>query len=258
MEHVTSKDGTTIGFDRLGEGPPVVLVCGGSVDRMSNAPVADLLAADHTALNYDRRGRGDSGDTQPYAVNREIEDIAAVVDSAGGSAFLYGTSSGAVLALKAAAKLDSISKLALWEPPYIPEGVPRPPADTAETYRRLVAEDRRGDAVEFFMSKVVGMPDEFVSQAKNAPFWGPTEALAHTLAYDATVMGDYVMPADLVASVSIPTLVLAGSASFPWMDQTARAMVDLLPNGQHGLLEGQTHDVDPSVITPALRAFFAA
>ena len=259
MEHVTSNDGTAIGYDRLGEGPPVVLVCGGSVDRMSNAPVAELLAAaDHTAFNYDRRGRGDSGDTQPYAVDREIEDIAAVVDAAGGSAFLYGTSSGAVLALKAAAKLDSITKLALWEPPYIPEGVPRPPADTAETYRRLVAEDRRGDAVEFFMSKVVGMPDEFVAQAKNAPFWGPTEALAHTLAYDATVMGDYAMPTDLVESVSIPTLVLAGSASFPWMDQTARAMADLLPNGQHGLLEGQTHDVDPSVITPALAAFFAA
>ena len=177
----------------------MVLVCGGSVDRMSNAPVAELLAADHTAFNYDRRGRGDSGDTQPYAVDREIEDIAAVVDAAGGSAFLYGTSSGAVLALKAAAKLDSITKLALWEPPYIPDGVPRPPADTAETYRRLVAEDRRGDAVEFFMSKVVGMPDEFVAQAKNAPFWGPTEALAHTLAYDATVMGDYAMPTDLVA-----------------------------------------------------------
>jgi pimeloyl-ACP methyl ester carboxylesterase len=162
------------------------------------------------------------------------------------------------LALKAAAKLDSITKLALWEPPYIPEGFPRPPADTADTYRRLVAEDRRGDAVEFFMSKVVGMPEEFVAQAKNAPFWGPTEALAHTLAYDATVMGDYVMPAELVTSVSIPTLVLAGSASFPWMDQTAQAMADLLPNGQHGLLEDQTHDVDPSVITPALRAFFAA
>jgi pimeloyl-ACP methyl ester carboxylesterase len=121
-----------------------------------------------------------------------------------------------------------------------------------------VAEDRRGDAVEFFMSKVVGMPDEFVAQAKSAPFWGATEALAHTLAYDATVMGDYAMPADIVQSVSIPTLVLAGSASFPWMDQTARAMTDLLPNGQHGLLEGQSHDVDPSVITPALEAFFAA
>jgi pimeloyl-ACP methyl ester carboxylesterase len=258
MEHVTSNDGTAIGYDRLGEGPPVVLVCGGSVDRMSNAPVAELLATDHTAFNYDRRGRGDSGDTQPYAVDREIDDIAAVVDAAGGSAFLYGTSSGAVLALKAAAKLDSITKLALWEPPYIPEGVPRPPADTAETYRRLVAEDRRGDAVEFFMTKVVGMPDEFVAQAKHAPFWGPTEALAHTLAYDATVMGDYTMPADIVESVPIPTLVLAGSASFPWMDQTARAMADLLPKGQHGLLEGQTHDVDPSVITPALEAFFAA
>jgi pimeloyl-ACP methyl ester carboxylesterase len=257
MEHVTSKDGTTIGFDVLGDGPPMILVCGGSVDRMSNAPVAELLSADFTTYNYDRRGRGGSGDTQPYAVDREIEDIDAVADAAGGSAFLYGTSSGAVLALKTAAKLGAITKLALWEPPYIPEGFPRPPADTAETFRRLVDEDRRGDAVEFFMSKVVGMPDEFVAQAKNAPFWGATEALAHTLAYDATVMGDYTVPPDVVTSVTIPTLVLAGGASFPWMDQTAREIVDLLPNGEHGLLDGQSHDVDPAVITPALTAFFA-
>ena len=258
MDTVTSKDGTTIALDRLGDGPPVILVSGGSVDRSSNAGLAEVLAKDFTVYNYDRRGRGPSGDTQPYAVQREVEDIAAVIGAAGGAASLYGSSSGAALAFEAAASGLPITKLALWEPPYIPEGVPRPPTDTAETYRRLVAEDRRGDAVEFFMSKVVGMPDEFVAQAKNAPFWGPTEALAHTLAYDATVMGDYTMPTELVASVSTPTLVLAGGSSFPWMDQTARAMADLLPNGQHGLLEGQTHDVDPSVIAPALEAFFAA
>src|SRR5262245_1283952 len=128
METVTSRDGTTIAFDRLGAGPPVILVSGGSVDRSSNASLAALLAPYFTALNYDRRGRGPSGDTPPYAVEREIEDIDAVVQAAGGSAFLYGASSGAALALDAAEKLPTrITRLALWEPPYIPEGYPRPP-----------------------------------------------------------------------------------------------------------------------------------
>src|SRR5438093_2753782 len=136
MNKVTSKDGTSIAFDRLGEGPPVILVCGGSVDRMSNAGVAALLAPHFTVFNYDRRGRGDSGDTAPYAVAREVEDIDALVDEAGGSAFLYGSSSGAVLALEAARKLSTrITKLALWEPPFIlDDSRPRPPADTARIY----------------------------------------------------------------------------------------------------------------------------
>src|SRR5215831_9865592 len=141
---VTSQDGTIIVFDRLGAGPLVILVSGGSVDRSSNAPLAALLAERFTAFNYDRRGRGPSGDTPPYAVAREIEDIDAVVEAAGGSAYLYGSSSGAALALEAAHQLPSrITKLALWEPPYIPEGVPRPPADTPKIFADLVAQGRR-------------------------------------------------------------------------------------------------------------------
>ena len=129
MDKVTSKDGTIITYDRLGHGPAVILVCGGSVDRMSNAGVAELLAKQFTVYNYDRRGRNESGDTQPYAVEREIEDIVAIADAAGGSAYLFGSSSGAALALEAARQLPGrITKLALWEPPYIPDGFPRPPA----------------------------------------------------------------------------------------------------------------------------------
>jgi pimeloyl-ACP methyl ester carboxylesterase len=134
MEHVTSADGTDIAIDRTGSGPPVILVCGGSVDRMSLAGLADLLSPNFAVLNYDRRGRGDSGDTPPYAVQREIEDIDAVAGAAGGSAFLFGSSSGAALAMEAAIALDSITKLALWEPPYLPESAPKPPADTAQTF----------------------------------------------------------------------------------------------------------------------------
>ena len=147
METVTSKDGTTLAFDRLGQGPPVVLVCGGSVDRMADAAIAQELSSDFTVLNYDRRGRGDSGDTLPYAIEREVEDIEAVIGAAGGSAHLWGSSSGAVLALIATASGAPVTKLALWEPPFILDENARPPADQVEQYERMIAEGpsrRRG------------------------------------------------------------------------------------------------------------------
>jgi pimeloyl-ACP methyl ester carboxylesterase len=258
LEYVNSKDGTTIAFDRLGDGPPVILVSGGSVDRSSNAGVADQLAGRFTVFNYDRRGRGPSGDTQPYAPAREIEDIDAVIAAAGGRAGLYGSSSGAVLALKAAAAGSAVSKLALWEPPYIvDDSRPKPAADTASIYRKMVAEDRRGDAVEYFMTKVVGLPDEFAAFAKTQPWWPSQEALAHTLAYDAEIMGDYSLPADEVARVTIPTLVLDGGASFDFLGVTAAALAKALPNGRRQSLAGQEHNVDPTVLGPALAEFFA-
>jgi pimeloyl-ACP methyl ester carboxylesterase len=258
MEQVTSKDGTAIAFDRTGEGSPVVLVSGGSTDRSSNAGLAELLATDLTVLNYDRRGRGPSGDTSPYAVRREVEDIDAVIAAAGGSAFLYGTSSGAALALEAAASGLPITRLALWEPPFILDEASRPPKDQVEQYDRMIAEDRRGDAVEYFMVNVVGMPAEFVAGARSAPWWSGTEALAHTLAYDATVMGDYSVPTDRAAAVAVPTIVIAGGADFPFMRETAQALAEALPNGQLRLLDGQGHDVDRTVLAPVLKEFFAS
>ncbi len=257
METATSSDGTTIAFDRLGDGPPVILVCGGSTDRSANAALASLLAEHFTVLNYDRRGRGDSGDTPPYAVEREVEDLDAVIDEAGGSAFVYGTSSGGALALEAAASGLAITKLALWEPPFVLDESRRPPADTARTYTELVAAGRRGDAVEYFMSRVVGLPPEFVAHARTQPFWQAQEALAHTLAYDATVMGDYSLPTERAASVTAPTLVIAGGASFSFMRETARALADVIPDGQHRTLEGQEHNVAPEALAPVLEEFFA-
>jgi pimeloyl-ACP methyl ester carboxylesterase len=257
MDSVTSKDGTTIAFDRIGEGPPVVLVCGGSVDRMSNAPLAQLLASGLTVLNYDRRGRGDSGDTQPYAIEREVEDIEAVIEAAGGSANLWGSSSGAALAMIAAESGLPIEKLAMWEPPFVPDEFPPPPEDQVERYETMVAEGRRGDAVEYFMSKVVGMPAEVVSGARSQPWWAATEAIAHTLAYDARIMKDYRVPTDRAASVKVPTLVIAGGADFPWMRDTATKLADAFPDGQVRILEGQGHDVDPAVLAPVLKVFFA-
>jgi len=257
MGTVRSKDGTEIAFDRLGEGPAVVLVSGGSVDRGSNVPLAERLAERFTVLNYDRRGRGPSGDTPPYAVEREIEDLEAVIGGAGGSAHVYGSSSGAALAFEAAAAGAPIDRLALWEPPYAEDPASRPPAYTAETFTRLVEEGRRGDAVEYFMVDVVRMPPDFAAFARTQPWWAATEALAHTLAYDATVMGDYSVPTDRARGVTVPTLVLAGGASFPFLRDTAAALADALPDGETRTLEGQTHDVDADVLAPVVTAFFA-
>jgi pimeloyl-ACP methyl ester carboxylesterase len=257
MNTVTSNDGTTIAFDLMGEGPPVILVCGGSVDRMANAPLAQLLAPGFTVLNYDRRGRGDSGDTLPYAVEREVEDIDALVVEAGGSAFLFGTSSGAALALEATASGLPITKLALWEPPFVLDESRRPPADQVAQYDKMIAEGRRGDAAEYFMTKVVGMPPEFAADARTQPWWPAQEAIAHTLAYDATIMGDYSLPTERAASVKVPTIVIAGGHDFPWMRETAQALADALPDGRARTLEGQGHNVDPAVLAPALKEFFA-
>src|SRR4029453_15272335 len=156
METVTSKDGTTLAFDRLGQGPPVVLVCGGSVDRMADAAIAQELSSDFTVLNYDRRGRGDSGDTLPYAIEREVEDIEAVIDAAGGSVNLWGSSPGAGPGMIPPGRGAPVTKLALGEPPFILDENARPPADQVEQYERMIAEGRRGDAAEYFMAKVVG------------------------------------------------------------------------------------------------------
>ena len=255
METVPSRDGTTIAFDRLGAGPPVVLVSGGSTDRSANAPLAELLAADLTVLNYDRRGRGPSGDTPPYAIEREVEDIEAVLAAAGPDASLYGTSSGAALALQAVASGAPAAKLALWEPPFIQDKAARPPADQVERYESMLAEGRRADMVEFFMREVVRMPPEFVDQARSAPFWAATEAIAHTLPYDARIMGDYSIPVERAGSVDVPTLVLVGGASFPFIRETAETLVAALPQGELRVLDGQSHDVAPDVMAAALRDF---
>jgi pimeloyl-ACP methyl ester carboxylesterase len=258
MQKTKSKDGTAIAFDKMGKGPAVVLVCGGSVDRKSNAALASLLADQLTVFNFDRRGRGDSGDTPPYAVEREVEDIEAVIDAAGGSAFLYGSSSGGALALEAAYRLPrKVTMIALWEPPYfVDNSYPRPPADAAETFTRLVSEGRRGDAVEFFMANVVGLPPQFVAAARKEPWWQGQEAIAHTLAYDATIMGDYSLPRERIAAIKIPTLVLDGSASFPFIGPTAEALAKTLPKGRRVTLQGQRHDAAPEAIAAALKTFF--
>ena len=256
MRQVLSLDGTIIAFDQLGNGPAIILVGGASTDRSENSTLTALLAKRFTVFNYDRRGRGDSGDMAPYAVVREIEDFEALIHEAGGDAFVVGFSSGAALALQAAARGLPIKKLALFEPPFIvDDSQPRPPTDLASRFNEMITSGRRGDAVEYFMTKVVGLPMEFATQARNTPWWPAQEAMAHTLVYDATIMGDFSLPKEQAASVKAPTLVIAGESSFPFMRTTAQTLAAALPNGLSLILEGQTHDVAPQVLASVLEEF---
>ena len=255
IQTVTSKDGTRLAADVTGTGPALVLVCGGSVDRHSNDALASVLAGDFTVWNFDRRGRGESGDTGPYAVEREIEDVEAVIAAVGGHAHLYGTSSGAALALLAAAAGASVDRLVLWEPPYSVDPAGRPPADSVEQLDRMIGEGRRDDAATFFMVDMVRMPAEFAAFARTQPWWAGQLALAHTLAYDAREMGDYSVPTDTAARVAAPTLILTGGASFAIFRPTAEALAAAMPDATTAILDGQEHNVDPAVLGPAIREF---
>jgi len=263
MNKVQSADGTTIAFDRVGKGPALILVGGALEHRMMDSETARLAALPRltqhfTVYHYDRRGRGDSTDTQPYAVEREIEDIEAIIDAAGGSAFVFGISSGAALAMEAAVELGSkVKKLAMYEAPYNDDQAAR---QAWKEYRKqlvkLLSAGRRGDALVLFMM-LVGIPADHVPAARQHPMWPTWEAVAATLAYDAAVLGeDASVPTGRAARVSIPALVMDGGASFPFMHVAATALAKAMPNAQLRTLEGQTHEVAVEVLAPVLVEFF--
>jgi pimeloyl-ACP methyl ester carboxylesterase len=254
---VVSPDGTTIAFDRSGDGPPVVIVGAGPTDRSANAPVAQLLADRFTVVNYDRRARGQSGDTQPFSVDREHDDLAAVIDAAGGSAMLYGSSGGAALALEAAARGLPVTKLALWEPPYYLDDEPRrPPADYGDQLAAAVAAGRPDQAVALFFTAAVGTPPEFVEQLRLSPYWPAMQQPAQALVYDAQLMGDFRVPADRLGKISLPTLVIDGGAT-PSISRAAAEVARLVPGARRRTLPGQPHNVDPAAIAPVLVEFLA-
>lgn len=267
MHTVTSKDGTTLAYDQLGQGPTLILVGGALQDRAGDprtAHLAGLLSKHFTVVHYDRRGRGDSTDTQPYAVQREIEDLEALMDAAGGAALVFGHSSGAVLALDAANALGpKITRLAVYEAPFVVEGS-RPPRrdDYVAELERLVAAGQRGDAVALLMTDAAGVPAEYVEPMRQEPFWAGFEAMAHTLAYDGRIMGDtqsgQPLPQGRWASVTVPVLVMDGGASHSSMHRAAQALAALLPGSQRRTLAGQDHGPDPEVLAPALDEFFRA
>jgi len=263
MNTLSSPDGTTIAYDTRGEGPALILVDGALTVHSSGSgsELAKLLAPRFTVCGFDRRGRGESGDTLPYAVDREIDDIEALIDRAGGSAFLYGHSSGGPLAMRAAIRLGSkVSKIALYEPPYNNDpGAQESWSQYLRQLREALAEGRRGDAVALFM-RFVGMPAEQVARLRRAPFWPGMEAVAPTLAYDhAAILGEpWSVPAGLAARVSVPALVMAGDAGLPFMPDAARVLSQAIPQGQLRMLEGQTHEVNPGVLAPVLVEFFTS
>lgn len=263
MNILSSHDGTTIAYGKQGEGPALILVDGALTVHSSGSgsELAKLLAPHFTVYGFDRRGRGDSGDTLPYAVDREIDDIEALIDRAGGSAFLYGHSSGGTLAMRAAVRLGRrVSKIALYEPPHNDD--PDAQESWSEYLRELgqiLATGRRGDAVALFM-RFVGTPDDQIEGMRQAPFWPSMEAIAPTLAYDhAAIIGErWSAPTDLAARVPVPALVIAGEASLPFMPHTAQALSKAMPHGHLRTLEGQTHNVNPGALAPVLVDFFTS
>jgi pimeloyl-ACP methyl ester carboxylesterase len=263
MNTVRSKDGTPIAFDRSGKGPAVIIVDGALCYRASgpSAPLAALLADRFTVFTYDRRGRGDSGDTAPYTVDREIEDLDAVIGEAGGTAFVYGISSGAALALDAASRGLPITKLALYESPCIVDDTHAAlPADFLSRLQGLIAANRRSDAVKMFL-KLVGVPAIGLLMMPLMPAWAKLKAVAHTLPYDITIVQDNQrgkpFPKERWARATMPVLAMDGSKSPPWMRNGMRALASVLPNATFRTLEGQDHMVKAPAIAPALTEFFA-
>lgn len=263
VQTVTSRDGTRIAFEQTGKGPALVLVTGALAERSAAADLAQRLAPHFTVFSYDRRGRGGSGDTQPYSVQREIEDIEALIDSAGGSAFVYGKSSGASLALRAASSLGGkVSKLALYEAPYSDaEGAAKAWKEFRARLDAQLAAGHKAEAVSQFL-QFVGMPEEAVGKVKASPAWGGMVAMAPTLAYDNAVVGeDRSVPTGVAAKVQARTLVMDGGASLgpmPFMRATADKLGKAIPGARRQVIEGQAHDVSAEALAPILVKFFGA
>jgi pimeloyl-ACP methyl ester carboxylesterase len=274
MPQVTSKDGTQIAYEKLGSGPALILVNGAMGLRMDRGFV-DLLTPHFTVYNFDRRGRGESGDTQPFAPEREIEDIEALIDAAGGTAYVQGSSSGAIISLEAANQLPGkITKLVMFEPPFITDDSHPPlPVDYVEQLEAAIAAGKPGDAVEIFMTKAMQIPVEFVDQMRYmppsevfnmqegvvAPMWAEMEKVAHTISYDGRAVREFMqgkpLPTDHWTSVNIPTLVIVGGNSEPFFHTGANEIAGLL-NGQVSVLEGQDHAVQPQALAPVVIEFF--
>lgn len=265
MNTVISRDGTPIAYDRLGSGPTVILVAGAFGQRTFPmlTELAELLSRHLTVINYDRRGRGDSGDTPPNSVDREIEDLEALIDAAGGSASLWGLSSGGALALEAADRLGAgkVTKLSLYEVPFhVDDSRPPVPPGYQETIEGLVAAGRRGEAVTYFMRKGVDVPAVVVAMMRVSPAWRRLKALAHTLPYDVALVVDHEhgepLPIGGWASTTMPTEVVCGGKSPAWMRNAMQALADTLPDARLRTLPGQNHIVKATALAPALIEFF--
>jgi pimeloyl-ACP methyl ester carboxylesterase len=258
LRTVRSSDGTAIAFERAGDGPPLILVGGALSSGVRDFPpfveLARLLEPRSTVYRFDRRGRGDSGDMQPYAVEREAEDLDALIADAGGSAAVYGFSSGAVLAVEAAAGGAEVTRLVLLEPP-LPTGEGAAQAELAQT-AEMIRAGRRGDAVASFLAGV-GLPPEAVEGMRQSPEWASLEEMAHTLLYDGAITEDDALWSERAGHVSAPTLVLFSEGTSAYLGESARLAAESIPNAIRRTLPGEFHDVDPGTLAEELAAFLA-
>ncbi|MEU8222687.1 alpha/beta hydrolase [Kribbella sp. NPDC048915] len=261
MSTVTSADGTTIAFDAYGEGAALIVVDGATAHRAVNpvnAELGALLSDDFRTYAYDRRGRGESGDTAPYAIQREIEDIAALIEDAGRPAIISAWSSGCLLALDAAGAGLPIAGLVLFEPPVIvSDAFHVLPSDYVEQLDAFIAEGRRDKAAELFMTAAVGLPPEAVAGIKQSPMWAPVEEVAHTIAYDGRIMGTTMsgkpLPTDRWAGVTVPVLVLHGDKTWPMLAAGAEAVAAHLPTAALRVIPGADHSTEAATLAPILR-----
>lgn len=259
MNTVISKDGTIIAYEKIGSGTPLILIDGALCYR-SFGPMpklAPLLAAHFTVYYYDRRGRGESTDVQPYSAQKEVEDIAALVQEAGGSAFLAGLSSGAALALLAAEAGLNVPKIALYEPPFVYEkNSAQSKIDHSANLQSLLASSKRGDAVKYFMVKMVGAPAIFGFIMQLMPAFKKLKAVAHTLPYDTAIMGDFTVPSNRIAKIKNKVLIAGGGKSPETLKNAVRGVAEALPNKELRWLDGQTHNVNAHILAPLLVEFF--
>lgn len=266
MSTVTSKDGTLIAYDKVGSGLALIMVNGAiayrAFDDGTLAQVAELLGKHFTVYSYDRRGRGESGDTLPFTKEREIEDVQALVEDAGGEAMVLGFSSGSAVTLDATAVTLGIIKAAVYEPPFIVDDSRQPvPPNYAEHLMKLGTEGKREEAVEYFMKHAVGIPDEYIDGMKqDQASWAGMTSVAHTIAYDAAFVGSVMqgkpLPTDRWDKVTVPVLVADGGDSDSWFHTGADALAKVLPNASRQTLEGQTHSFEPNVLAPMIIEFF--
>lgn len=263
MPTLRSPDGTMIAYDRLGSGPPVVLVDGALCSRTLGPmmPIARQLAASYTVIAYDRRGRGESGDTPPYAPAREVEDVLALVEALGGTASLFGISSGAALALEAAKRHAGVRRLAVFEAPFVVDDTRPPIREEWERIEQALADGRPDDALRTFLGSV-GVPRPLLWLMRRLPLWKRLRTLAPTLPYDGALVQRFQLGAPLSAEewagVAVPALVLDGGRSPAWMRHAMRALADVLPSARYHTLPGQTHNISAAAIAPVLAEFFAS
>ncbi|WP_409181488.1 alpha/beta fold hydrolase [Amycolatopsis sp. VS8301801F10] len=258
---LASSDDTLIAVERTGDGPPVVVISGGLNQRVMFGKLVELLSPKFTVFNYDRRGRGDSGDSDAddYTMDLEIDDLATVLGSIGEPAFVFGNCTGGILAMHAAARGVPMRKLALYEPPYSVGGGKAPaPADYLERLKALIAAGRREEAIVMFQKEAVGNGDGFVERMRNHPAWPVIEGLAHTLVYERVIVGDGSVPADVVRKVDVPTLMMEGGDSPEWQRLACAELLSLLPRAEHLVLEGHSHMFPQAVGAPLLEKFFLA